>query len=155
MPRRARSRAGSAPSSASRPLCGAPRSARRRRGSPRPRRRKGRRDEPAFPAPPSAPILRCSLGREPPAFERWEAEVLPRVRAVSLTNYFEVARFVGLDPYEMLRRANISPTALADPDHLLASAPVTKLLEDSARESGCLSFGLLMAEPRSVASVGA
>ena len=55
----------------------------------------------------------------------------------------------------MLRRAKIDPAALADPDHLLASAPVTKLLEESARESGCLSFGLLMAEPRSMASVGA
>jgi AraC-like DNA-binding protein len=80
---------------------------------------------------------------------------LPRVRAVSLTNYFEVARFVGLDPNRMLRRAGISPQALADPEHLLAAAPVIALLEDSAAESGCVTFGLLMAESRSVASVGA
>ncbi len=81
--------------------------------------------------------------------------MLPRVRAVSLTNYFEVARFVGLDPSKMLRRARIDPTVLAEPDHLLASTPVNMLLEESARESGCITFGLLMAEPRSLASVGA
>jgi AraC-like DNA-binding protein len=37
------------------------------------------------------------------------------VRAVSLTTYFEVARFVGLDPIKMLRRAGISPAALLLP----------------------------------------
>lgn len=79
----------------------------------------------------------------------------PRVRAVSLTGYFEVARFTGLDPYKMLQRARINPTSLADPEHLLPARPVGQLLEDSARESDCISFGLLMAESRSVASVGA
>lgn len=80
---------------------------------------------------------------------------MSRVRAASLTNYFEVARFVGLDPVKMLRRAKIDPASLADPDHPLAAARVIQLLEMSARESGCMSFGLLMAESRSVASVGA
>lgn len=79
----------------------------------------------------------------------------PQVRAVSLTNYAEVARFVGLDPHKMLRRAGIRPDALADPEHPLPVGPVARLLEDSARESGCMSFGLLMAESRSVESVGA
>lgn len=81
--------------------------------------------------------------------------MLPRVRAVSLSNYFEVARFVGLDPHQMLRRAGINPQALADPENLLAAAPVTRLLDESAADSGCIAFGLLMAESRSVASVGA
>jgi AraC-like DNA-binding protein len=80
---------------------------------------------------------------------------LPQVRAVSLTNYVEVARFVGLDPAGMLRRAGIDPAELADPEHPLDAGRVATLLEDSARESGCPVFGLLMAESRSVASVGA
>jgi len=80
---------------------------------------------------------------------------LPHVRAVSLTNYVEVARFVGLDPAAMLRRANIDPAVLADPEHPLDAGRVATLLETSARESGCPVFGLLMAESRSVASVGA
>jgi AraC-like DNA-binding protein len=80
--------------------------------------------------------------------------LLPRVRAAALTNYFEVARFVGLDPAEMLRREGISPQSLTDPDQLVATAPVGRLLEESARESGCITFGLHMAESRSPFSVG-
>lgn len=79
----------------------------------------------------------------------------PRVRAVSLTSYCEVARFVGLDPHEMLRRGGIDPASLADPERMLPSGPVTKLLEDSARLSGGSPIGLLMAESRSIASIGA
>ncbi|MFL6846498.1 MAG: AraC family transcriptional regulator ligand-binding domain-containing protein [Allosphingosinicella sp.] len=81
--------------------------------------------------------------------------MLPQVRAAALTNYFEVARFVGLDPYEMLRRQGISPQSLTDPEQLIAIAPASRLLEESARESGCISFGLHMAESRSAFSVGA
>lgn len=80
--------------------------------------------------------------------------MLPQVRAAALTNYFEVARFVGLDPYEMLRHEGISAQSLTDPEQPLAIAPVSRLLEESARRSGCMSFGLLMAESRSPASVG-
>jgi hypothetical protein len=80
---------------------------------------------------------------------------LPHVRAVSLINYAEVARFVGLDPAGMLRRAGIDPAELADPEHLLDAGRVAGLLEASARQSDCPMFGLLMAESRSVASVGA
>jgi AraC-like DNA-binding protein len=80
---------------------------------------------------------------------------LPHVRAVSLSPYFEVARFVGLDPSEMLRRADVDPAELADPEHLIDADRVAALIEASARESDCPVFGLLMAESRSVASVGA
>jgi len=80
---------------------------------------------------------------------------VPHVRAVSMVNYAEVARFVGLDPASMLRRAGIDPAELADPEHPLDAAKVAALLETSARESRCPVFGLLMAESRSVASVGA
>src|SRR5205085_5151045 len=71
-----------------------------------------------------------------------------------LTNYFEVARFCGLDPYKMLRRFRISPVLLEDPDATLPSNAVADLLEASAAESGCESFGLLMAECRTVSSLG-
>jgi AraC-like DNA-binding protein len=84
-----------------------------------------------------------------------EADVLPQVRAVALTNYVEVARSVGLDPHAMLRRAGINLRSLADPEQLIPAAPVADLFEDSARESGCEQFGLLLAETRSLASIGA
>lgn len=79
----------------------------------------------------------------------------PRVRAAALTNYFEVARFVGLDPFEMLGSAGIDPAVLADIDNPIPTGRVTRLLEDSASRSGCSSFGLLLAETRTVGSVGA
>ena len=81
--------------------------------------------------------------------------MLPQVRAASLTNYVEVARFCGLDPYAMLKRARINPAILTDADDPVAADAVGRLLEASARESGCDAFGLLMAESRSVASLGA
>ena len=77
-----------------------------------------------------------------------------QVRTQTLTNYFEVARFCGLDPYRMLRRFRISPVLLEDPDATLPSNAVADLLEASAAESGCESFGLLMAECRTLSSLG-
>ena len=79
----------------------------------------------------------------------------PLVRAAALTNYTEVARFVGLDPNHMLRRAGIDPAHLADPDRMIWRNAAAKLLDDSALASGCDSFGLLMAEARSLSSLGA
>lgn len=81
--------------------------------------------------------------------------MLPQVRAAALTNYVEVARFCGLDPHKMLRRARISPAALADPDHMISRTAAAHLLEDSATLSGCESFGLLMAEARTLPNLGA
>ncbi len=79
----------------------------------------------------------------------------PRVRAAALTDYVEVARFVGLDPFEMLRRAGIDPADLADPDKMIPRNASAQLLDDSAAASGCESFGLLMAECRPFSSLGA
>lgn len=80
---------------------------------------------------------------------------MAQVRAAALTNYIDVARFVGLDPYAMLKRARISPAMLEDPDGRLPRAAVNDLLTDSAREANCISFGLMMAESRSLAHLGA
>jgi AraC-like DNA-binding protein len=80
---------------------------------------------------------------------------LPKVRAASLINYAEVARFVGLDPFKMLREAGIRLESLMDPDHLIPGLPVVSLFEESARQSGCLGFGVLMAECRRLSNLGA
>lgn len=77
-----------------------------------------------------------------------------QVSTAALTNYFEVARFTGLDPYPALRRFRISPPLLDDPDATLPSNAVADLLEYSAEQSGCQSFGLLMAECRTLSSLG-
>jgi acyl-CoA dehydrogenase len=77
-----------------------------------------------------------------------------QVHTQALTNYFEVSRFCGLDPFAMLRRFRISPAILEDPDATLPSNSVADLLEASADESGCESFGLLMAECRRLSNLG-
>ncbi|HSI19807.1 MAG TPA: AraC family transcriptional regulator [Sphingomonas sp.] len=81
--------------------------------------------------------------------------MLPTVRAVSLSNYVAVARFVGLDPFDLLRRARINPDQLADPEYRLPAASVIDLVTQSAEASGCDSFALLMVECRTFASLGA
>lgn len=83
-----------------------------------------------------------------------KSETVPQVRAVSLSAYVDVASRLGIDPYEMLRKARIRPEDLTDPETRLAASAVIRLTEETARQSGCEAFGLLMAEPRNFASLG-
>jgi AraC-like DNA-binding protein len=77
------------------------------------------------------------------------------VRAAALSNYGQVARQVGLDPTKMLRRAKLDPAVLKNPDLRISAVVVAALLEDSAAQSGCSSFGLRMAEARQLSDLGA
>ncbi len=79
----------------------------------------------------------------------------PQVRTAVLTNYDEVARSVGLDPLRMLRSAGIDPKAIQDSELMMPAGKAIQLLEDSARLSGGTSFGLLLAETRTLESIGA
>jgi AraC-like DNA-binding protein len=79
---------------------------------------------------------------------------VPTLRGVSLTNYAGVARATGIDPGDMLRRAGLEPGMCDDPDARIAAAPVVQLFTDSAAESGCAGFALLMAECRTLATLG-
>jgi AraC-like DNA-binding protein len=77
------------------------------------------------------------------------------VRGATLSNYAEVAAQVGLDASAMLRRFRIDRRALTDPDLRIPAGAVIELLETSAAESGCETFGLRMAESRQLADFGA
>jgi AraC-like DNA-binding protein len=79
---------------------------------------------------------------------------MQQMRAVILSGYVEVANLVGLDGMRMLRQAGIAPEMLEDPENRLPAGAVVRLLDRSAEESGCESFGLLMAERRTFASLG-
>ena len=70
------------------------------------------------------------------------------IRAATLTNYFDVARQLDLNPEPHLLAAGLSRTMLADPERRIPAAAAVRLLEDSARASGCDTFGLRMAEQR-------
>lgn len=80
--------------------------------------------------------------------------MLPKVRAVSLINFVEVARFVGLDPYAMLRRVKIAPDSLDDPEVRVPAGALVDLFTACVEESGCAGFGLLLVECRTFASTG-
>ena len=69
--------------------------------------------------------------------------MLPRPRAVMLTGYLEVARFVGLDPYKMLARAGLSAAALQDPENWLPGSRVLEGAECFGDESPGKSHGVL------------
>jgi AraC-like DNA-binding protein len=80
---------------------------------------------------------------------------MPRLlRSSSLTNFVEIARAAGLDPYRQLRKAGISTLAVLDPDSMIPAKAVMRLLEDSAQTSGVENFGLRMAENRRLENLG-
>lgn len=76
------------------------------------------------------------------------------VRAAVLKNYIEIANSLGINGTAMLREAGIAPSSLADTECMIPFAAVLHLLEDSAREGRCESFGLLMAESRQLSDFG-
>ncbi|QSX76015.1 AraC family transcriptional regulator [Lysobacter arenosi] len=76
------------------------------------------------------------------------------IRAATLKNYFEVAQQLGLNPQPLLRTAGLSRTMLSDPERRIPASAAVKLLEDSARQTGCDTFGLRMAESRQMSDFG-
>jgi AraC-like DNA-binding protein len=78
----------------------------------------------------------------------------PRARAVTLTNVLEVARFVQLDPFAMLGRAGLHPSALHDPENWIPARSIINLIEDCAHHSGRDDFGILLGQCRTFASLG-
>ncbi len=77
------------------------------------------------------------------------------VRAAALSNFAEVAQQVGVNARRLLRDAGLDWGVLGDPDQRLPVEVVSSLLEAAARESGCQSFGLRMAESRRLSDFGA
>jgi len=75
-------------------------------------------------------------------------------RSASLTNYEQVSRSVGLDPFRMLRLARLPASVLDDPNIMISTDSVGWLLEESARLSGQEAFGLLLAQTRQLSNFG-
>ena len=72
---------------------------------------------------------------------------MPRlIRSAVLSNYVEVARSVGLDPYRMITEFRLPAASLSDPEVKVSAAAIGRLLEESATRSGKLDFGLRLVE---------
>ena len=76
------------------------------------------------------------------------------IRSACLTHYPEVARSVGLDPLEMLRKVRLPVSCLTRPDQRIAAAGVRRLLEASAAAAGIDEFGLRMADRGALSTLG-
>lgn len=79
----------------------------------------------------------------------------PTVRAATLMNFAEVSRHFDMNPITLLRRLDIDPRALTQPDLRIPAARIVALLETAASEGRCSTFGLRMAESRRLSDFGA
>jgi AraC-like DNA-binding protein len=77
-----------------------------------------------------------------------------QVRSAVLSHYDEVAKRVGLHPQSLLRKVGLTQKMLQSPAHLIPYQSAVTLLEISAQESGCNTFGLQMAQARLLSDFG-
>lgn len=76
-------------------------------------------------------------------------------RAAVLTGYVQVALRLGLNPRELMRRCGVDPAALMNREQHVSFESIHRLLEHSAAQAACPTFGLQMAESRSAFDFGA
>ncbi|MFT4119513.1 AraC family transcriptional regulator [Bradyrhizobium sp.] len=76
------------------------------------------------------------------------------IRSAGLTYYPEIARSVGLDPKQMMRKVRLPLACLDTPDTPIAVAGLRRLLELSAATSGAEDFGLRLAERGGLTNFG-
>ena len=73
------------------------------------------------------------------------------VRAAARTGFFTVAGELQLETLPLLRSNGLSRSMLKNPEQMIPARSVIRLMEDSAAASGCITFGLRMAELRGIA----
>jgi AraC-like DNA-binding protein len=78
----------------------------------------------------------------------------PRIRTASLTGYADLARSCGLDPGAVLTDVGLDLADLAAPDTWVPAAPAARLLDVSARLSGCEDFGVRLAGLQPLGALG-
>ncbi|MCW0200073.1 AraC family transcriptional regulator [Sphingopyxis sp.] len=77
------------------------------------------------------------------------------VRAAVLTGYFPTMESLGADPLPLLREVGLSEKLLSNPEQTISRRAVTQLMERGVEVTGCITFGLRMAESRGLANLGA
>lgn len=76
-------------------------------------------------------------------------------RIAVLTNFFEVAQQLGENPQTLLLRCGLNPALFENPDNRVSSQSIVDVLEEAAHATGCMTFGLRMAESRQLSDLGA
>ncbi|WP_162854629.1 AraC family transcriptional regulator [Sphingobium estronivorans] len=77
------------------------------------------------------------------------------VRAAVLSGYFMAMEALGADPLPLLREVGLSEKLLSNPEQTISRRAATRLVERAVDVTGCITFGLRMAESRGLANLGA
>jgi len=77
------------------------------------------------------------------------------VRSAALTGYESLANRYGVAIAPLLQEALLPRTCLNDPDIMISTEAVRRLLEATAAKAGAPDFGLLLAENRQMSNLGA
>jgi AraC-like DNA-binding protein len=77
-----------------------------------------------------------------------------QVRAAALSHYETVARKLGVNVQPLLRKVGLTRQMLVSPTQLIPVNSAVGLLELTAKESGCDTVGLMMAEARVLSDFG-
>ena len=75
-------------------------------------------------------------------------------RTASLTGYADLCRSLGLDPAQLMASVGLDAADLDVPDRWVPAGPMARLLQLSARESGCDDFAVRLSERRGLGSLG-
>ena len=78
-----------------------------------------------------------------------------QIRAGALNNYVELAQQFGLNAPALLRQVGLSQLKIGQTESRISADAVVELLEISAEQSGCPTFGLRLAEVRQLSDFGA
>jgi AraC-like DNA-binding protein len=78
----------------------------------------------------------------------------PRIRTATLAGYAALARSLGLDPGALMAGVGLDVADLDASDQWVPAAPAARLLELSARESGCDDFGVRLSRARLLGALG-
>lgn len=76
------------------------------------------------------------------------------IRSALLVGYSDLARSMGAEPNRLLRRSGIDPRLENEPDSYVPFGALCDLLERTADETGCDSFGLRLSSRQGIESLG-
>ena len=80
--------------------------------------------------------------------------MVARARAITLWNYADLARGLGVEPFEVLAQCGLRANALNDPENWIPAKGVLDVLDETARAAARDDFGVLLGESRSFGSLG-
>jgi AraC-like DNA-binding protein len=84
-----------------------------------------------------------------------EVHLAELMRVAALTGFFPTMQALGVDPAPLLKEVGFSPGMFGNVDLMIPARPTFHLLERAAEITKCATFGLRMAESRSIADLGA